>query len=393
MTRFAFVLFCSLAAIGCAKTRMEAGTDGATHFLNECERDAQCGELSCLCGVCTKACERDDQCSALSGDAECASAMSCDDAASGHCVRSSDAGAGAGGSAGTGGSGGSGPSACAPVDARSNGDDCLNLLGYTWNGTACDEVQCGCTGSACDALYSTRARCEIEHAECAPPCSRMDANRTDLDCATPTGYRWTGVACELLVCGCIGEDCDLLYETQDDCEQAHRECAPLTMCTTSTDCDLVEDRCCGTCGELQPSDLVSIAQEQVPPFYQRICEVGRECLTCDSNPEEALKRVAAVCNPSTRWEGGECGKVAIDSLACTEDVGCRVRARRCCECGIRPDISVDELFAMPNDYDAESLFCDLAEDCCEAEAEYPSNVEARCEQSRCALYLDGELLR
>jgi len=161
------------------------------------------------------------------------------------------------------------------------------------------------------------------------------------------------------------------------------------MCTSSTDCDLVDRQCCH-CTELQPSDLVSIAAEQVVTFNQRICEPGQPCPICDSDPSQALKKVIAVCNPSTRWEGGECGTLRLDTLACTEDVGCRVRVRRCCECGVRPDISIDELFAMPVDYDAEQLFCELSEDCCEAEAEYPANVEARCEDSVCNLYLDGE---
>jgi len=399
ITRLAFIVVCSIAALGCAKTQTEGGTDGATHFLIECERDAQCGELSCLCGVCSRPCEGDTTCSSLNDAAECgASAMSCgaaeqsctiecsdDDACdtlgaaarceAGRCVRpappvSSDAG---------------GSGECRAMDARSNGNFCERLVGYAWNGSSCTDIQCGCEGSECDDIYPTRAACERDYAECAPPCSRMQTEPTNLDCLALTGFTWTGVECRSLVCGCEGKDCDLLYPTMEACDAAHRACAPLAMCTRPADCTLTDDHCCRC--NAAAEELISIAIQDRDALAARVCEPGELCPDCVFAP---AGNFAPTCEPSTRWEGGECGVLRLDHMPCTEEVGCRVRASECCECAV--DTSIDNLFAMPNDFVAEALFCPSAEGCCEAEPRYPENVEARCEESECVLYVDGERL-
>ena len=439
ITRLAFIVLCSIAALGCAKTQMEAGTDGATHFLRECDRDADCGELSCVCGVCSEPCTGDGQCTALNDDAQCASPsdMSCevaelacaiecdgDDACrtlgagaqceAERCVRptahGNDAGqggtsAGTGGTSGTGvsGSGGSGGTsgtgvsgaggtgsanpACRAMDARSNGDDCADPLGFAWNRHSCAVVNCGCEGSECDAIYPTRAACERVYAECAPPCSRMQADSKNLDCLFVNGFSWTGIECKPIVCGCDGPDCDRLYATAEECEATHRACPPLSMCTRPTDCALVDEQCCRC--EIPLDELVSISTAEFQRHSERTCEPFQACPDCAEVPA-SYSYVTPTCNPSTRWEGGECGMRHLDRMPCTEEVGCRVRASECCECAV--DTSIDNLFPMPNDYDAEALFCQGDEACCEAEPRYPDNVEARCEESECVLYVDGERL-
>jgi hypothetical protein len=425
ITRLAFIALCSIAALGCAKARMESGTDGATHFLMECDRDADCGELSCLCGVCSAPCDGDAQCAALDDDAECASAsaMSCGEAEQSctisctseaactalgagarceaeRCVRpmvvGNDAGQGgssgrsgeggtSGTDAGTGGSGGGNNPACGPMDARSNGDECFLILGFAWDGERCTDVNCGCAGSECDAIYATRAACERAYAECAPPCSRMRNEATDLDCLALTGFTWTGVECKPLVCGCEGDDCDLLYATQDECEATHNACPPLTMCSRPTDCVVGDEQCCRC--EFAESDLVSIATDASQSFGERVCESNQPCPDCEV---ATYIYYAPTCTPSTRWEGGECGMKHVDGLPCTDEVGCRVRVRECCECS--SSTAIENLFAIPNDYDAEDMFCRADDLCCEGGALYPENVEARCEESQCRLYVDGERL-
>jgi hypothetical protein len=399
ITRLAFIVLCSIAALGCAKTQMDAGTDGATHFLIECERDGECGELSCLCGVCSKPCDGDAQCSALNDDADCGpSAASCeaaeqscvvdcadDDACealganarceAGRCVRSAPPA-----SIDAGGSG-----ACQAMDARSNGNFCERLVGFAWNGSNCDDIQCGCAGSECDDVYPTRAACERAYAQCAPPCSRMQAESGALNCGDVTGFTWTGIECSSVLCGCEGDDCGLLYSTEDECESAHRQCAPLSMCSRPTDCALVDEQCCRC--TISPEDFVSIAAADAADHNARVCEPGQACPDCAVVPPSYL---TPTCEPSTRWEGGECGKLQLDGLPCTAEVGCRVRASECCECAV--DTSVENLFAMPNGFDAEELFCGSGDGCCEGEPNYPENVEARCEESQCVLYVDGARL-
>lgn len=50
----------------CAKSETPPG-NGQTHWLQRCEDDADCGDLSCECGVCTIECVRDTSCRALPG--------------------------------------------------------------------------------------------------------------------------------------------------------------------------------------------------------------------------------------------------------------------------------------------------------------------------------------
>jgi glucuronoarabinoxylan endo-1,4-beta-xylanase len=44
-------------------------TDSQTNWLKSCEIDAQCGDLTCICGVCTSRCGSDAECADLEGSA------------------------------------------------------------------------------------------------------------------------------------------------------------------------------------------------------------------------------------------------------------------------------------------------------------------------------------
>src|SRR5262245_5891233 len=59
------------------------GTDGSSHWLTPCASDVDCGgDLSCICGFCTKHCADASECVSLSSWAECVSsgAAACPDA-------------------------------------------------------------------------------------------------------------------------------------------------------------------------------------------------------------------------------------------------------------------------------------------------------------------------
>lgn len=54
--------------------RVDAGDHPAssqTHWLQACDSDATCGDLECVCGVCTKPCERNAACSDLGAESVC----------------------------------------------------------------------------------------------------------------------------------------------------------------------------------------------------------------------------------------------------------------------------------------------------------------------------------
>jgi hypothetical protein len=59
--RFAYALCTLLIASGCAMTN-ETRSDGQTHWMKSCDADDDCGELSCVCGLCTEACDADEAC-------------------------------------------------------------------------------------------------------------------------------------------------------------------------------------------------------------------------------------------------------------------------------------------------------------------------------------------
>lgn len=60
--RFGTVLFLlAIAAAGCAKSE-DPPKNGQSHWLEECRSDAECGELSCVCGLCTERCTSDSAC-------------------------------------------------------------------------------------------------------------------------------------------------------------------------------------------------------------------------------------------------------------------------------------------------------------------------------------------
>ncbi len=62
--------------------------------------------------------------------------------------------------------GGQDDPACAPMDARGDGE-CDALLHATWDGTNCEMVSgCGCAGSDCERTFADRAACEAHYRHC-----------------------------------------------------------------------------------------------------------------------------------------------------------------------------------------------------------------------------------
>ena len=148
-----------LRAWGCANTRIQGGSS-ESHFLQQFEQG--CGELHCLCGVCTDACQADSECRDLSEHARCLSAR-------GGCGLTGDQ-----------------PGLCA-VECEST-SDCIRL----GSGAQCTEGRCALGNHGTSVTPDTQlpgsgalmadgsAGCDQE---CGPP-SQIVAGATLLD-ATP----------------------------------------------------------------------------------------------------------------------------------------------------------------------------------------------------------------
>ena len=64
---FALAVCVSLAA--CGSTESGPTTDSGSHWLSMCETSDDCGDLSCVCGICTRECEAASACDELEGAA------------------------------------------------------------------------------------------------------------------------------------------------------------------------------------------------------------------------------------------------------------------------------------------------------------------------------------
>ena len=70
-------------AISC-RGSTSTGTDSNTHWLSSCSGDADCGDLSCICGVCSTPCTIDGHCDGLGESAVCEELSTCATAAGPH---------------------------------------------------------------------------------------------------------------------------------------------------------------------------------------------------------------------------------------------------------------------------------------------------------------------
>jgi len=79
------------AACG-SKVSSEGPASSQTHWLSTCTSDAQCGDLACLCGICTSVCAANSACNSLGSHAVCApGATACESAvAQSLCLKACD---------------------------------------------------------------------------------------------------------------------------------------------------------------------------------------------------------------------------------------------------------------------------------------------------------------
>jgi hypothetical protein len=353
----------------------DGGTDGVTHWLDRCSDDTDCGDLECLCGVCTTRCARDSACAAFAEAATCSILQGCPDAfddavctlpgTDGGCSPETRCA----------------PVECRPMDARSDGTLCFALLGYSFTGETCAPVICGCEGTECQEIFASAAACRTTYADClreaADPCAPMDARSSGDDCADVAGLTWNGDRCEAIPCGCEGSNCDQLYANLGPCEQAHLTCnvdlAP--QCQRSADCILDFADCCGRCGVTPVDGLVAVRADAWETYRARACPAGSTCPACAASiSPDAL----ALC------VGFQCTPIDTEPVTrCATDVDCHLRYKDCCECDSLP--SAANLIAVSDLVGYQQLACTEGFACATCDTEYPPEARAACVAGHCTV--------
>lgn len=321
-------------APGCGATDTNnGGTDSNTHWLEPCERDSECGGLTCVCGVCTEPCETDDACSKLDGascalantcegpreesscvvgcrrDAECGdlgSSFICDD---GQCVHRSIAhtpgsggqGAEAGGEAGAPFGGGEGGTSAGAAGAPSPGGSGANAGSA---GAPSGGRTTGTGGSAGSGAISGAGAPSTGGSGPTGPCAPMDVQPSalNLPCeAAPPTYYWNGHLCTPLNgCACSGEDCDEVYPTMAACDESYRACYTdlgiTGACESDDDCKLTHRGCCASCGEQSFENLAATNEaEEELWHYCPAAPLCPDCVQGGPTPEAAARCEAGRC--------------------------------------------------------------------------------------------------
>jgi len=350
-------------APGCGATDTNnGGTDSNTHWLEPCERDSECGGLSCVCGVCTEPCEDDGACSELDGascallntcsgprdeascvvgcrnDADCAdlgASFACD---GGQCLHVSLA---AGGSDGQGGDGQGGDGGRQGGDAGSSGTPTPGG-GMAGNGGAAGGPPNGgmgpiagfageggrppiTGGSAGNGAVAGAGAPSTGGTGPTGPCAPMDVRGPSgppLPCLPgPASYYWNGTHCTAFSeCICEGEDCDELYGTMSACDASYDACyverGITGACESDDDCKLTYRGCCASCGE-QSFESLAATNEAEEALWQ-YCPTDPLCPECvqgGPTPEAVAKCEAGRCTVASICE-------ELDVTACEEAEQC-----------------------------------------------------------------------
>ncbi len=149
-------------------------------------------------------------------------------------------------------------------------------------------------------------------------------------------------------------------------------------CAEPSECTLVSNTCCGTCGRPSLADVDAVRVDAVEAYGRAVCpDPDPICPGCATMPNPNL---LATCDRTT----ARCEVMDIEQdevSACERDTDCVVRVPDCCPCGA--DVSVPRLVALRVDRVRDYLarVCDSAIACPECEPVYPADVEAICDRA------------
>jgi hypothetical protein len=188
--------------------------------------------------------------------------------------------------------------------------------------------------------------------------------------ATPLGL----VCVSLLLASVAFMGCAQSHDALGD--GGRRDSAGGGACSVSSDCTLLPETCCGSCGAATATDMVAVADDDVEANRTRACRDTVACPTCFMEQDPFL---LAVCS------AGECEarNLRVDPLtSCTNSDECQLAPRECCACGV---LSRAEVVAFNP---ARGSYADLV---CDPRAECPpcvpilDGLRAECVSGHCSV--------
>lgn len=152
--------------------------------------------------------------------------------------------------------------------------------------------------------------------------------------------------------------------------------APVGECTTPTDCVLLPESCCGSCGQPSRSDIESVPRSGVDAQRAMACAEPVACPACEGQPDPTLLPDCSMSTCTVLDLNPPAGP-APGLSACESDADCIIRAAACCECGATiTEETVVALNAGIRGY--EAFVCEGDIGCPECAPAYPDNLVARC---------------
>lgn len=326
-----FVLY---AAAACAKTQEPGGTDSTTHWLEACDADADCGGLSCLCGVCTDACSGSSECDRFGESAVCSAVEASCDGAAMTCVAIADSGAGgAGGEAGSvnaaaGASGASGGAAGIGGSAGTGGalPECGDRPWYKCLEVCPSELILAggnrsfgeCSGD-CGFVLAINPIIVLDEGSCAFVSAELTVHNTEDDSTVIYSASLTDAAWEqalLLSNDLAATRATIPAETESDCI----DCGTSEVALRGAELETFHYPYGGAPSELIDAD--AFVQQLIDEL--RVCD-GELIVDCSS-------RVPDLADDVCRFEySGEAGARAICELSAGVEAPCREAVQCLCE--------------------------------------------------------------
>ncbi|MFK8002715.1 MAG: hypothetical protein AB8H86_24230 [Polyangiales bacterium] len=153
--------------------------------------------------------------------------------------------------------------------------------------------------------------------------------------------------------------------------------APVGECVTPTDCVLLPESCCGSCGQPSRTDIDSVPRSGVDAQRAMACADPVPCPDCEGQPDPTLLPDCSMSS-CTVFDLNPPAGPAPGLSACEDDTDCVIRAASCCECGatITEETVVAINLEIRGGY--EPFVCEPGIACPECAPVYPDNLVARC---------------
>jgi hypothetical protein len=228
------------------------------------------------------------------------------------------------------------------------GDDPFRERGERCGAVLCEEGQV-CCNESCGICTEPDGACTLQLCDM---CTRMDA-RGEGQCLIFFGYKWNGQSCEGLGgCECVGEACDHLFETREECEETFATCRegdrpdPDGEPCGPTTCDEGQVCCnesCGICTEPDGACIMLACDDTGPrppegePCGPVTCSEGEVCCneSCGICTEPGGACIELACDPCQAMDAEAEGLCRIsfgfawDGNACVHLGGCSCVGDHC----------------------------------------------------------------